>query len=157
MAIVLHPETFRELACFDPARVQEAGGMNGQMLEIIHDYACRLMGLDQGSAALVYLHDAPAGWIFFADREEMPTLKGASAPAPWTCCITVSWASTYLLTRSAPNSYQLSHPRKGAPMDPPNDDDHLEIGRVIGTGLAQRRLLWSRLEHGYPAYSKVAR
>lgn len=155
MAIVLHPETFRELACFDPARVQEAGGMNGQMLEIIHDYACRQMGLDQGSAALVYLHDAPAGWIFFADREELPLIKGPSAPstAPWTCCITVSWADTYLLTRSAPNSYTLSHPHKGAP----RDEDHLEIGRILGTGLVQRRLLWCRLEHGYPAYSKVAR
>lgn len=129
MAIVLSSHTFRQLADFAPARVQEAGGIVCPTMEIIADKACQVMGYDSGGAALVFLEDAPGGWIFFGDR------VGGGPGEDYSQRILLSTGDAFYLCRRGPDSW-LSLMPDG------KTDDHAHLAGKVSSLLRGRVLVW---------------
>jgi hypothetical protein len=69
MAIVLHPNVFRRLACWKPAAVRDTGGIVIPTLLLLRDYACHLTGLEPTSAALIHMPGPPSRSLAFGEVE----------------------------------------------------------------------------------------
>lgn len=138
MAIVLHPHSFKDLAQFDPERLQEAGGIVGPMLELLHDRASHQIGMDKGTAAMIYLREAPSGWLFFGDR----VMAAATDPAEWSCEVLTSDGNHFNLTRFLDGSYRLYDSAVT-----PKEDDSVRNGKTISDLLRGRALTWPKLDH----------
>jgi hypothetical protein len=80
VALKLHPDVFRKLANWMPKsipgcptgaeRLQNAGGITVSTVQLLHDYACWLVGLEPGSSALVYIKGPPSGYLWFGESIE---------------------------------------------------------------------------------------
>lgn len=134
MAITLSPETFRQLAEYAPARVQDAGGIVCPTLEIIADKACHSMGHDSGGAALVFLEDAPSGWIFFGDS------VGGGPGEDYNRRILLSTGDSFYLNRKGPDSW-LSLMPDG------KTEDHAHLSSKVTTLLRRRALAWPKFAY----------
>ncbi len=85
MAIRLHHTVFRTLATWMPGapvtgadRLMETGGITVPTLMLLHDYACQRVGMEPGTAALIYLEKPGHNALCFGERVSANTVEGAT-------------------------------------------------------------------------------